>query len=79
MPHQGLEKTLPGAPPGDVPVHLRKKQIYATLPQDDPEERWHQRVTQRHMDWWDAKNKAREDAKAEKAAQAGGGQQAEST
>lgn len=35
----GLEKTIPGTPEGTVPVHLRKKQIFATLPQDDPEDR----------------------------------------
>ncbi|KAL9059225.1 MAG: hypothetical protein Q9162_001262 [Coniocarpon cinnabarinum] len=40
----GLEKMIPGTPEGVVPVHLRKKQIYATLPQDDPEERWYRRL-----------------------------------
>lgn len=60
--YQGLEKTLPGAPPGDVPVHLREKQIYATLPQDDPENRWHRRVLER-MWGLEAKKKEREEAK----------------
>jgi hypothetical protein len=26
---QGLEKTIPGTPQGEVPVHLRAKQIFA--------------------------------------------------
>ena len=33
---QGLTKEIPGTPEGEVPVHLRQKQIYATLPQEEP-------------------------------------------
>lgn len=29
---QGLKKTIPGAPEGETPVHLRPKQIYANWP-----------------------------------------------
>ena len=39
----GLEKVIPGAPADEVPVHLRQKQIFATLPQDDKENRWYMR------------------------------------
>ena len=35
----GLKKELPDHW-GEVPVHERHKQIYATLPQDEPEDRW---------------------------------------
>lgn len=36
---QGLVKEIPDTPRGEVPVHLRPKQIYSTLPQDDPADR----------------------------------------
>ena len=36
----GLKKELPGILEGEVPVHERKKQIFATLPQDDDEDHW---------------------------------------
>ena len=34
-----LEKTIPDSPEGVTPVHLRRRQIYATLPQDELEDR----------------------------------------
>ena len=32
---QDLIKVIPDTPKGDVPVHLRQKQIYATYPQEE--------------------------------------------
>lgn len=34
---QGLTKTIPDTPEGEVPVHLRNAQIYATRSQEDPD------------------------------------------
>lgn len=34
---QGLVKTIPDTPEGEVPVHLRNAQIYATRSQEEPD------------------------------------------
>ena len=47
---QGLQKEIPDTPPGETPVHLRKKQIYATLPQGDLEDRWSYRSQVREQE-----------------------------
>lgn len=33
---QNLKKVIPDTPKGEIPVHLRQKQVYATYPQQEP-------------------------------------------
>lgn len=60
----GLEKTIPGAPKNEVPVHLRPDQIMADYSQRDPEDRWFTKKMREKFEHLQAEKDARNAAKA---------------